>query len=343
MSSLEQQMATDSNEITPAGSTMRAIVQDRYGETAEVLRLEEIDQPQIGANDVLVRIRAAGVHIGDWHVMAGLPYLLRVVGFGFRAPKVRVRGIDLAGTVEAVGQNVTRFQVGNEVFGTCEGAFADYAATSEDNLARKPANLTFEQAAAVPTSALAALQALRDAGGIKAGQQVLLVGASGGVGLYAVQIAKSFGAEVTGVCSTAKVDIIRSLGADHVIDYSQEDFTQSRQQYDLILVMGGNHSLSQLKQVLRPGGTLVPVGTEAGNRWVGGKAWIQAMLLSRLKRHLRPLTTQPNQADLQFVAELLEAGKIRPVIDRTFPLSEVPEAMRYLTAGHARGKIVITV
>ena len=343
MSSLEQQMATDSNEITPAGSTMRAIVQDRYGETAEVLRLEEIDQPQIGADDVFVRIRAAGVHIGDWHVMAGLPYLLRVVGFGFRAPKVRVRGIDLAGTVEAVGQNVTRFQVGNEVFGTCEGAFADYAATSEDNLARKPANLTFEQAAAVPTSALAALQALRDAGGIKAGQQVLLVGASGGVGLYAVQIAKSFGAEVTGVCSTAKVDNIRSLGADHVIDYSQEDFAQSRQQYDLILVMGGNHSLSQLKQVLRPGGTLVPVGTEAGNRWVGGKAWIQAMLLSRLKRHLRPLTTQPNQADLQFVAELLEAGKIRPVIDRTFPLSEVPEAMRYLTTGHARGKIVITV
>jgi NADPH:quinone reductase-like Zn-dependent oxidoreductase len=343
MSSLEQQMATDSNEITPAGSTMRAIVQDRYGETAEVLRLEEIDQPQIGADDVLVRIRAAGVHIGDWHVMAGLPYLLRVVGFGFRAPKVRVRGIDLAGTVEAVGQNMTRFQVGNEVFGTCEGAFADYAATSEDNLARKPANLTFEQAAAVPTSALAALQALRDAGGIKAGQQVLLVGASGGVGLYAVQIAKSLGAEVTGVCSTTKADMIRSLGADHVIDYSQEDFTQSRQQYDLILVMGGNHSLSQLKKVLRPGGTLVPVGTEAGNRWVGGKAWIQAMLLSRLKRHLRPLTTQPNQADLQFVAELLEAGKIRPIIDRTFPLSEVPEAMRYLTTGHARGKIVITV
>ena len=343
MSSLEQQMATDSNEITPAGSTMRAIVQDQYGETAEVLRLEEIDQPQIGADDVLVRIRAAGVHIGDWHVMAGLPYLLRVVGFGFRAPKVRVRGIDLAGTVEAVGQNVTRFQVGNEVFGTCEGSFAEYAATPEDTLALKPANLTFEQAAAVPTSALAALQALRDAGGIKAGQQVLLIGASGGVGLFAVQIAKSFGAEVTGVCSTTKVDMVRSLGADHVIDYTQEDFTQSRQQYDLILVMGGNHSLSQLKQVLRPGGTLVPVGTEAGNRWVGGKAWIQAMLLSRLKRHLRPLASQPNQADLQFVTELIEAGKIRPVIDKTFPLSEVPEAIRYLTAGHARGKIVITV
>jgi NADPH:quinone reductase-like Zn-dependent oxidoreductase len=343
MSSLEQQMATDSNEITPPASTMRAIVQDQYGETAEVLRLEEMDKPQIGPDDVLVRIRAAGVHIGDWHVMAGLPYLLRVVGFGFRAPKVRVRGIDLAGTVEAVGQNVTRFQVGNEVFGTCEGAFAEYAATPEDTLALKPANLTFQQAAAVPTSAIAALQALRDAGGIKAGQQVLLVGASGGVGLFAVQIAKSFGAEVTGVCSTTKVDVVRSLGADQVIDYTQEDFTQSRQQYDLILVMGGNHSLSQLKQLLRPGGTLVPVGTEAGNRWVGGKAWIQAMLLSRLKRHLRPLTTQPNQADLQFVAELLEAGKIRPVIDKTFPLSEAPEAIRYLTAGHARGKIIITV
>jgi len=342
MSFVERQIATDGNKIRPAGGKMRAIVQDQYGET-DVLRLEEIDKPQIGHNEVLVRIRAAGVHIGDWHVMAGLPYLLRVVGFGFRAPKVRVRGIDLAGTVEAVGQNVTRFQVGNDVFGTCEGAFADYAATPEDNLARKPANLTYEQAAAVPTSALAALQALRDAGGIKAGQQVLLVGASGGVGQYAVQIAKSFGAEVTGVCSTAKVDMVRSLGADHVIDYSQEDFTQSGQQYDLILVMGGNHSLSQLKRVLRPGGTLVPVGTEAGNRWVGGKAWIQAMLLSRLKRHLRPLTTQPNQADLQFVTELLEAGKIRPVIDKTFPLSEAPEAIRYLTAGHARGKIIITV
>ena len=342
MSFVERQIATDGNKIRPAGGKMRAIVQDQYGET-DVLRLEEIDKPQIGHNEVLVRIRAAGVHIGDWHVMAGLPYLLRVVGFGFRAPKVRVRGIDLAGTVEAVGQNVTRFQVGNDVFGTCEGAFADYAATPEDNLARKPADLTYEQAAAVPTSALAALQALRDAGGIKAGQQVLLVGASGGVGLYAVQIAKSFGAEVTGVCSTTKVDMVRSLGADHVIDYSEEDFTQSGQQYDLILVMGGNQSLSQLKQVLRPGGTLVPVGTEAGNRWVGGKAWIQAMLLSRLKRHLRPLTTQPNQADLQFVAELLEGGKIRPVIDKTFPLSEAPEAIRYLTAGHARGKIIITV
>ena len=343
MSSVEQQMATENNEIRPSGGKMQAIVQDRYGKTADVLRLEEIDPPQIGDNDVLVGVKAASVHIGDWHVMTGLPYLLPVVGFGFRAPKARVRGMDVAGVVEAVGQKTTRFQVGNEVFGTCDGSFAEYASTLEDTLALKPANLTFKQAAAVPTSAVAALQALRDAGGIKAGQHVLLVGASGGVGLYAVQIAKSFGAEVTGVCSTTKVDIVRSLGADHVIDYTQEDFTQSGHRYDLILVMGGNHSLSELKQVLRPGGTLVPVGTEGGSRLVGGKAWIRAMLLSKLVRHLRPLASQPNQADLQFVTELIEAGKIRPLIDKTFPLREVPEAIRYLTAGHARGKIVITV
>jgi NADPH:quinone reductase-like Zn-dependent oxidoreductase len=343
MSSIEQQMATENNEIRPSGGKMQAIVQDRYGKTADVLRLEEIDPPQIGDNDVLVGVKAASVHIGDWHVMTGLPYLLRVVGFGFRAPKARVRGMDVAGVVEAVGQNTTRFQVGNEVFGTGDGSFAEYASASEDTLALKPANLTFEQAAAVPTSAVAALQALRDAGGIKAGQHVLLVGASGGVGLYAVQIAKSFGAEVTGVCSTTKVDIVRSLGADHVIDYTQEDFTQSGHQYDLILGMGGNHSLSELKQVLRPGGTLVPVGAEGGSRLVGGKAWIRAMLLSKLVRHLRPLASRPNQADLQFVTELIEAGKIRPLIDKTFPLREVPEAIRYLTAGHARGKIVITV
>jgi NADPH:quinone reductase-like Zn-dependent oxidoreductase len=237
---------------------------------------------------------------------------------------------------------MTRFQPGDEVFGTCNGSFAEYAASSENTLVLKPANLTFEQAAAVPTSSVAALQALR-AGGVKAGQQVLIVGASGGVGLFAVQIAKSFGAEVTGVCGTAKVDLVRSVGADHVIDYAEEDFTQSGQQYDLILVMGGNNSLSQLKRILRPGGTLVPVGTEAGNRWVGGKAWIQAMLLSRLVRHLRPLASEPNRADLQFLTELIEAGKITPVMDKTYPLSEVPDAMRYLHEGNPRGKIVITV
>jgi NADPH:quinone reductase-like Zn-dependent oxidoreductase len=334
-------VGSDANNAATAEGTMQAIVQDTYG-SADVLRLARISRPEIGDNEVLVRVHAASLHIGDWHVMTGLPYLLRVVGFGFRAPKARVRGTDVAGTVEAVGQNVTRFQAGDEVFGTCDGSFAEYAAAPEDMLVLKPANLTFEQAAAVPTSSVAALQALR-AGGIKSGQQILLVGASGGVGLFAVQIAKSFGADVTAVCSTSKVDLVRSVGADHVIDYTREDVTKSGQQYDVILVMGGNHSLSQLKRVLRPGGTLVPVGTEQGNRWVGGKAWIRAMLLSRVVRHLRPLASEPNQADLQFVTELIEAGKITPVIDKTYPLSAVPDAIRYLTAGHARGKIVITV
>jgi len=221
-------------------TTMRAIVQDKYGETADVLRLEQIDRPEVGDGDVLIRVRAASVHIGDWHVMTGLPYLLRIVGFGFRAPKVRVRGMDVAGTVVASGKSVAQFQVGDEVFGTCTGSFAEYASTPQDTIAPKPVNLTFEQAAAVPISAFAALQALRDAGGITSGQQVLIIGASGGVGMFAVQVAKSFGAEVTGVCSTAKVDMVRSLGADHVIDYTQEDFTQNDQQYDLVLEMGGN-------------------------------------------------------------------------------------------------------
>jgi NADPH:quinone reductase-like Zn-dependent oxidoreductase len=334
----------DAARPVTAGTRMRAIVQDRYGEkAADVLRLEEIDRPQVGDDDVLVRVQAAGVHIGDWHVMTGLPYMLRVVGFGFRAPKVRIRGMDVAGTVEAVGKNVTWFRVGDDVFGTCDGAFAEYASTPADTLAPKPANLTFEQAAAVPTSAVAALQALRDAGGIKSGQQVLLVGASGGVGLFAVQIAKAFGAEVTGVCSTTKVDLVRSLGADHVIDYTKCDFTQNDEQYDLILDMGGNRSLSRLKRALRPEGTLVSVGSEQGNRWVGGRGWIQSMLLSRFVRNLRPLASNPNQADLQFLNGLVETGKVTPVIDKSYPLSQVPDAICYLRAGQARGKIVITV
>jgi NADPH:quinone reductase-like Zn-dependent oxidoreductase len=333
---------SDRNSTATAEGTMQAIVQDTYG-SADVLRLARIARPEIGDSEVLIRVHAASVHIGDWHVMTGLPYLLRVVGFGFRAPKARVRGMDVAGTVEAVGQNVTQFQAGDEVFGTCAGSFAEQAAARVDTLARKPANLTFEQAAAVPTSAVAALQALRNAGGIKPSDEVLIIGASGGVGLFAVQIAKAFGAEVTGVCSTANVDLVRSVGADHVIDYTEEDFTQSGQQYDVILVMGGNRSLSQLKRALRPGGTLVPVGTEEGNRWVGGNAWIQAMLLSRLVRHLRPLASEPNQADLQFLTELIEAGKITPVIDKAYPLSDVPDALRYLHEGNARGKVVIAV
>jgi len=292
---------------------------------------------------VLVRVRAAGIHIGDWHVMTGLPYLLRVVGFGLRAPKVRVRGMDVAGTVEAVGKNVTQLQVDDKVFGICNGSFAEYASTPSNTLAPKPANLSFEQAAAIPTSAVAALQALRDAGRVTSGQRVLLVGASGGVGLFAIQIAKAFGAEVTGVCSTAKLDLVRSLGADQVIDYTRDDFTRKERRYDLILDMGGNRSLSQLKRALAPGGTLVSVGSEQGNRWVGGRGWIQAMLLSRLMRNLRPLASAPNQADLQILKGLAETGKITPVIDKTYPLSQVPDAIGYLHAGLAHGKVVITV
>ena len=336
--------ATMSDASRPMVTTMRAIVQDHYGEDPrQVLHLEEIDRPEVGHDEVLVRVHAASVHIGDWHVMTGLPYLLRVVGFGLRAPNVRVRGMDVSGAVEAVGANVTRFRAGDQVFGTCNGSFAEYASTPQDTLALKPGNLTFEQAATVPTSAIAALQALRDAGGIRPGQQVLIVGASGGVGMFAVQIAKSYGARVTGVCSTAKVDLVRSLGADHVIDYLREDLTQSDQRYDLILDMGGNRSLSQLRKALQPGGSLVSVGSEQGNRWVGGRGWIQAMLLSRFDRRLRPLASEPNHADLQALSELIETDKLMPVIDKTYPLSEVPEAILRLKAGHSRGKIVIAV
>jgi NADPH:quinone reductase-like Zn-dependent oxidoreductase len=294
---------------------------------------------------VLVRVRAAGIHIGDWHVMTGLPYLLRVLGFGLRAPKVRVRGMDVAGTVEAVGKNVTQFCAGDDVFGTCEGAFADYACAPEDNLAPKPVNLTFEQAAAIPTSSFAALQALRDTGEIRSEQKVLIIGASGGVGMFAVQIAKSFGAEVTGVCSSTKIEMVRSLGADHLIDYSEVDFTSSGLHYDLILEMGGSRSLSDLRRALTPNGTIVLVGGETGSRWLGGTdRWIQALILSPFVRHkLRPLATKPNKTDLLFVKELVEAGKLTPVIDRTFPLTEVREAFRCLAEGRARGKIVITV
>jgi NADPH:quinone reductase-like Zn-dependent oxidoreductase len=324
-------------------TTMRAIVQDHYG-SSDVLKLQEIDKPQVGLNDVLVRVHAAGLHIGDWHVMTGQPYLMRLIGFGFRVPKARIRGIDAAGVVEAVGKNVTQFQAGDEVFGTCDGAFAEYALAREDMLAPKPANLSFEQAAAVPTSACTALQALRNAGGIQPGQRVLIVGASGGVGMYAVQIAKSFGAEVTGVCSTAKVDMVRSIGADHVIDYTREDFTRSGKRYDLILDVGGNRSLSQLRLALTPGGTLALVGGEGGDRWIGIGRPVQALLMSPFVRDkLRPVASKPNQADLQFLKDLVEAGKVTPVIDRTYPLSETADAMRHLEEGRARGKVVITV
>jgi NADPH:quinone reductase-like Zn-dependent oxidoreductase len=322
---------------------MKAIVQDVYG-SADVLQYADVDKPVPGDNDVLIRVRAASLHIGDWHVMTGLPYMLRVIGFGLRVPKVRVRGIDVAGTVESVGRNVTAFKAGDEVFGTCEGAFADFACAPAGNLALKPANLTFDQAAAIPTSSFAALQALRDCGQVKSGDKVLIIGATGGVGMFAVQVAKALGAEVTGVCSAANMDRVRKLGADHVIDYATEDFADGARRYDIIVETGGNRPLSELRRALTPRGHLVLVGGEGGNSVLGttGK-WIHAAMLSPMvKQTLRSLATKPNQADLQVIRGLIESGKLTPVIDRAFPLSATADAFRYLKTSRGRGKIVIS-
>jgi len=323
---------------------MKAIVQDTYG-PPDVLELRDVDTPEIGDGDVLVCVHAAGVDPGVWHLMTGLPYPVRTMGFGLRAPRTRVRGFDVAGRVESVGTKVTEFQRGDEVFGTCDGSFAEYACAGEDKLAPKPANLTFEQAAAVPISGLTALHGLRDEGRVQAGQRVLVIGAAGGVGTFAVQLAKAFGAEVTGVCSTAKVDLVRSVGADHVIDYTCDDFVETAHRYDVILDTAGNRPLSHLRRALAPRGSLVIVGGEGGGRWVGGvDRQLRALLLSPFVRHrLRPLMSTERLEDLQFLKELIEAGKVTPVIDRTYSLSEVPAAIRYLAEGHARGKVVITV
>lgn len=340
--------AVDDRLETATGreTTMKAIVQDAYG-FADVLELRDIDQPVPKDNEVLVQVHAAGLHRGDWHVMTGLPYLIRLVvpDLGLRKPKVRVRGMDVAGRVEAVGSNVTRFQPGDAVFGWCDGSFAEYAAAPEDNLAPKPANLTFEQAAAVPTSAFAALQGLRDSGQVQAGQEVLIIGAAGAVGLFAVQLAKAFGAEVTGVCSTTQVDLVRSIGADDVIDYTREDVTDGRRHWDLVLDTAGHRSLSQLRRALTPKGTLVIVGSEGRGQWLGGfDRSLRAPLLSRfVGQRLRMLASKPRQEDLQTLRELIEAGKLTPVIGQTYPLGEVREAIRALEAGHTRGKLVITV
>jgi NADPH:quinone reductase-like Zn-dependent oxidoreductase len=325
--------------------TMNAIVQDQYGEAENVLRLEEIDLPEIADHEVLVRVHAAGVDRGVWHVMAGLPYPIRLAGYGLRTPKHRVRGSDLAGVVEAVGKDVARLQVGDEVFGIGNGSFATYASAREDKLALKPKNLSFEQAAAVPVSALTALQGLRDRGHIEAGQRVLIIGASGGVGSYAVQIAKAFGAEVTGVCSTGKVDMVRSIGADHVIDYTLDDFADGSQRYDVILDTGGNSSLRRLRRALTPGGTLVIGGGETAGRLLGGSdRQLRAMALSPfVGQKLGTFICSENAEDLVVLAELIESGKVTPAIDRTYPLSETPAAIRYLQDGRARGKVVILV
>jgi NADPH:quinone reductase-like Zn-dependent oxidoreductase len=324
---------------------MKAVAQDTYG-SPDVLEFRDVDEPVVGDDDVLVRVHAAGLDPGVWHLMTGLPYLVRVMGFGLRRPKVPVRGRDLAGHVEAVGRNVTRFRPGDEVFGICDGSFAELVSARADKLAPKPANLTFEQAAAVPVSGVTALQALRDVAKLRAGQRVLVIGAAGGVGTFAVQIAKAFGAEVTGVCSTSKVDLVRSIGADEVIDYTREDFTDGTRSWDVIVDTAGRRPVRVISRALARGGTLAIVGGEGGGNWTGGffRQVLRAPILSMFTgKRLRPVTSKVTREDLQVLAELIEAGTVTPVVGKTYPLIDAPEAVRYLAQGHARGKVVITV
>ena len=322
---------------------MKAIVATKYG-SPEVLNLEESEKPAPKDDEVLVKVRAASVNAGDWHLLRADPFLTRLA-FGLLRPKHKVLGADIAGRVEAVGGNVTHFQPGDEVFGDLSGdgfgGFAEYVCASEDALAWKPADTSFEEAAAVPSAAATALQGLRDKGQIQQSHKVLINGASGGVGTFAVQIAKSFGAEVTGVCSTSKLNMVRSIGADHVIDYTQEDFTKNGQRYDLILAANGHHPISAYKRALSPEGIYVMTGGS-------GAQMFQAMLLGPMismtgHKKMGNLLKQPSKKDLVVLRELLEAGKVTPVIDRTYPLSEVPEAIRYLENGHAQGKVVIRI
>jgi NADPH:quinone reductase-like Zn-dependent oxidoreductase len=325
---------------------MKAIVQEAYG-SPDVLEFRDIDKPAIGANDVLVRVRAAGVNPADWALVGGLPYIARPL-YGMGKPKNPVRGTDVAGEVEAVGASVTRFRPGDEVFGWSGhlgGAFAEYASVSEDALVTKPAKLTFEQAAAVPMAGTVALLAVRDHGKVQAGQKVLINGASGGIGSFAVQIAKSLGAEVTGVCSTRNMDLVRSIGADHVIDYTKVDFTRTGQRYDFILDNVANRSLSDLRRALTPKGTLVPNGGGFDHRWMasGGRLIRAKVSFSFVSQSVRTFIASSKQQNLVVLKELIEAGKIRPVIDRTYALSETPQAIGYVGQGHARGKVVVTV
>lgn len=339
------EQSTRTTPDRPLVTTMTAIVQDQYGEAEDVLSLAEIDRPRIGDDEVLIRVHAAGVDRGVWHIMAGLPYPIRLAGYGFRAPRTRVRGREVAGRVEAVGKDVTGFAPGEDVYGIGEGAFAEYATAKHDKIAPKPNNLTFAQAAAAPISALTALQGLRDSGRVRPGQKVLVIGASGGVGTFAVQIAKAFGAEVTGVCGTTKIDLVRSLGAEHVIDYTREDITNHGQRYDVILDTGGHRSLTHLRRALTPHGTLVIVGSETGGRWLGGfDRSLRAPVLSRFTgQKLTALVNSENAQDLIALTELIESGKVTPAVDRTYPLSETAAAVQHMVEGRARGKIVITL
>jgi len=326
---------------------MKAIVYHEYG-SPDVLELKDIDKPVVKDDEVLVRVHAASVNRLDWHLMRGSPYISRLQA-GLRKPKDSVLGADVAGQVEAVGKHVTKFQPGDEVFGSLFGqgfgAFAEYVSASDDFLELKPANLSFEQAAAVPIAALTALQGLRDKGQIQAGQKVLINGASGGVGTFAVQIAKSFGAEVTGVCSTRNVEIVRSLGADHVIDYTREDFTRSDERYHLLFDVAGSRSWSECKRVLDPHATLVIVGAPKGNRVIGPLGHIVKLRLASVPSSQKAVffIAKFNKADMAILRELLEAGKVTPVIDRRYELSDIADAFRYLGEGHAQGKLVITI
>ncbi|WP_245916940.1 NAD(P)-dependent alcohol dehydrogenase [Nocardioides gansuensis] len=339
---------TFSTTGSTAGSTdatrMRAVVQDSYG-GAEVLVPSDVPVPAIAPDEVLLRVHAAGLDRGTWHLMSGRPRLLRIMGFGLRRPKQRIAGIDACGTVVEVGARVTRFAVGDEVYGIARGSFAEYAAARERKLARKPADLTAEQAAVVPVSGLTALQAVLDAGRLRAGQSVLVIGASGGVGSYAVQVAKAAGGEVTGVASNPKLPMLRSLGADHVIDYEREDFADGQHRYDLIIDIAGNSPIPRLRRALTRTGTLVIVGGEGGGEWTGGFGRsLRAAALSPWVRHrLAMLVSKESGRDLERLTALIEAGSVRPHLDSAFTLEQVPEAMRRLGSGEVRGKVGIRI
>jgi NADPH:quinone reductase-like Zn-dependent oxidoreductase len=322
---------------------MQAIVQDTYG-SADVLRLDDIDAPEPGAGEVLLRVRAAGVDRGTWHLMVGEPYVARLA-LGLRRPRNRVLGRDVAGVVEKVGSGVTGFSVGDEVFGVGKATFAELAVVPVGKLVHKPEGLALEHAAAVPISGLTALHAVRDVGKVQPGQSVLVIGAAGGVGTYAVQIAKAAGAQVTGVCSTAKLDLVRSIGADHVVDYTRDDIVDLGERYDVVIDIAGNRALRRLRRVLAEKGTLVIVGGEGGGRWIGG---IQRNLWASLwspfiGQRMRAFISREGREDMEVLAAMITAGTVTPVVERTFPLADAAEAIRHLEAGHVRGKVVVTV
>ena len=323
---------------------MRAIVQERYGPLEEVLQLREVPSPTAAPGQVLVRVRAASVHIGDCHMIRGLPRLFRPLAYGARRPRTPIPGTDIAGVVEAVGDGVTGFQPGDAVLGWCAGAFAEHAVVAEHALAAKPGSLTFEEASAIGVSAMTALQALRDHGRLQAGQHLLVVGASGGVGSFAVQIGKALGAEVSGVCSTRNVDLVRSIGADHVIDYTSEDFTLGGPRYDLILDNVGSHGFAATRRALKPSGTLLSNGSPVGG-WTGGLGHVLKAGLSSVvvRQQGRPFVSLPRQDDLATLLEMVEAGQVRPVIDRVVDLAQTAAAIAHVAEGHSRGTTVIAV